>query len=420
MMLSSKKVSITADGGPVSFDLSANVYYRVLVDDNWMSISDKTESGDVTTYNLTVAANTETTPREGTIRFIGDGVTPLKFTISQAGVIPRGVNPSSITVDPEVTSAKFTILGDKPWTASCTNPDYKLSSVSGIGEMEITVTFPANEGYTDKSTTIEVAIAGEKYTVTITQKALGRPQGILADWALNQIKETIGELFVDTGLQTTPGTGNKYIPANTGNGNIEYYACERPSEYTLKVGYNCKRLVGGNGDPYVEGTIVGDYWLVSGEYVRNIPEGTAIDFYFVTKFGTYVSNYWLVEYLDGGTWKPALPTSTITESATVSGATGEALVTPYSAQITYNVIGTFDATGNGAYLAVQGTFTTSVPMKTIKFRFSPSGRVGPKDGRYIDIINQSCQSRFSAQHPSDANGTAVKEYNEHVTLKFAE
>jgi len=420
MMLSAKKVSVSADGGAVSFDLSANVYYRVLVDDNWMSIMDKTEAGDVTTYNLTIAPNTETTPREGTIRFIGDGVTPLKFIISQAGVVPRGVNPSSIIVNPEITSAKFTVLGDKPWTASCANPDYKLSSQSGIGEMEVNVTFPANEEYTDKTATIEVVILGEKYTVTITQKALGKPQGILADWALGQIKESSTTYFADTDLQTTPGTGNKYIPASTGTGKIEYYASERTPDYTLKAGYNCKRLVGGNGDPYVEGTIVGDYWLVTGEYVRNIPVGTAIDFYFVTKFGTYVSNYWLVEYLDGSTWKPALQTSTITESATISGATGLALATPYSAQITYNVTGTLDNTGNGAYHAVQGTFTISAPMKSIKLRFKPMGRVGFKDGRYIDYISQSCQSRFSAQHVSNPDGTAVKEYNEHVTLKFAE
>ena len=420
MTLSSKEVSATADGGSVSFDLSANVYYRVLVDDNWMSIVDKTEAGEITTFNLAITANTETIPRKGTIRFIGDGVTPLKFIISQAGIVPRGVNPSSITVEPEETSAKFTILGDKAWTASCSNPQFQLSAESGLGEMEITVTFPANEEYSENSETIQVVIAGESYTVTITQKALGPPQGILADWALNQIKESTSEFFVDTELQTTPGTGNKYIPASTGNGKIEYYACERPAEYTFKAGYNCKRLVGGNGDPYVEGTIVGDYWYVSGEYVRNIPVGTSIDFYFVTKFGTYVSNYWMIEYLDGDTWKPALPTSTITESATISGATGLELTTPYSGQITYNVMGFFDASGNGAYLAVQGTFTTSVQMKTIKLRFSPSGRVGFKDGKYIDIINQSCQSRFSAQHPSNPDGTAVKEYNEHVTLKFTE
>ncbi|HBZ25402.1 MAG TPA: hypothetical protein DEO54_04065 [Rikenellaceae bacterium] len=420
MTLSSKKVSVDADGGSLSFDLSANVYYRVLVDDNWMSIVDKTEAGDITTYNLTIAPNGETTPREGIIRFIGDGVTPLKFTVNQSGIVPRGVNPSSITVEPEVTSTKFTVLGDKAWTASSSNPQFILSAVSGVGEMEVIVTFPANESYTEKTAAVNVIISGETYTVNITQKALGKPQGILADWALGEIKATTTELFTDATLQTTPGTGGKYIPASTGNGKIEYYATERPLDYVIKSGYNCKRLVGGNGDPYVEGTIVGDYWYISGEYVRHIPEGTSIDFYFVTKFGTYVSNYWMIEFLDGNTWKPALPTSKQTETATISGATGEALATPYSAEITYNVAGTFDTSGNGAYIAVQGTFTTSVDMKTIKLRFSPSGRVGFKDGRYIDVINQSCQSRFSAQHPSNPDGTAVKEYNEHVTLKFSE
>ena len=99
----------------------------------------------------------------------------------------------------------------------------------------------------------------------------------------------------------------------------------------------CERAVGGNGDPYVSGAVPGDYWYVYGDMKgTTIPAGTKIHFYFVTKLGTMCSNYWMIEFKDGEEWKPALPTSTLQESATetLSGAPIN-----YSATITYNFAG---------------------------------------------------------------------------------
>ena len=153
-----------------------------------------------------------------------------------------------------------------------------------------------------------------------------------------------------------------------------------------------------------------------------IPAGTKIHFYFVTKFGTGCSAYWNVEYKAGENWVPALATSKKTETATatIGGATIE-----YSKEITYNFAGLLlDSKNNGAYLAVEGTFTTETDMNELQFRFKQAGHLGldgsKYSGLYIDKSFGSGQTRFSAQRPSKEDGTAVKEFDQHVTFEFVE
>ena len=240
---------------------------------------------------------------------------------------------------------------------------------------------------------------------------------------LKALTDQSKETFLDDGSQTVyPGTNDKYLEPSSGSGRIEYWACDRTG---YKEGNTvCTRNVGGNGDPYVSGAVPGDYWYIYGDLEgANIPAGSKIHFYFVTKLGTMCSNYWMIEFKDGEEWKPALPTSTVEESATetLSGASID-----YSATITYNFAGMLlDTSNNGAYISAEGVFTTSQDMEEIVLRFGQAGRLslnGSKySGKYIDWIHTSGQTRFSAQHPSDPQtGEAIKEYNEYVLLEIVE
>ena len=154
-----------------------------------------------------------------------------------------------------------------------------------------------------------------------------------------------------------------------------------------------------------------------------IPAGTKIHFYFVTKLGTMCSNYWMIEFKDGEEWKPALPTSTLQESATetLSGAPIN-----YSATITYNFAECCSMKKTMAHISpAEGIFTTTKDMDEIVLRFGQAGRLclnGAKfAGKYIDCTHASGQTRFSAQHPSNPEtGEAIREYNEHVLLEIVE
>lgn len=427
MTLETKTLSLEADGGTAAVKLTSNVYYRVNNDCSdasgevyWANIVDTGTEGDVTTFLFAVEPNESVTPRTGTVRFIGDGVTPLKLTLTQKGMVPKGISPVEAAVSGSETTASFKVFGDRDWTASCSDADVTVSPASGSGEGEIVLTFPANENLTDRTIKVNVSLEGDKtYTFTLTQS---RYSGVLADWDLNALAGKTGETFVDAADQTEfPGTNGKYLDASSGHGRIEYYACDRTGYAKSK--YSCTRGVGGNGDPYVSGTIPGDYWLVTSSLGgKTIPAGTRIHYYFVTKMGTATSAYWMLEYKNGDAWTPVSETREREESAT-KGLTGNEV--SYSQKITYNFAALLlDSKNNGAYVAVDGTFTTEKDMDAVVLRFAPAGHLGldgsKNDGLYIDRTEAGGQTRFSAQKPSLSDGTAVKEYDQHVIIEIAE
>ncbi len=171
MTLSDKDMAVDAEGGKLSFTLSSNTFVRVNNDMEWATLTQGESQGDATTYSLDVQANTETKPRVGTIRFIGDKVTPLKFTLTQKALVPVGVDPKEISVGYSKTSATFTVLGEKDWTASCDNSSFTLSPASGTGETTVPVSFPENSTYKPVVATVTVTLGSDKYTCTITQGA---------------------------------------------------------------------------------------------------------------------------------------------------------------------------------------------------------------------------------------------------------
>lgn len=426
MTLETKTLALEQAGGTAVVSMSSNVYYRVNNDchdsngNYWARITDSKSEGDVTWFTFEVDGNSSSEVRTGTVRFIGDGVTPLKLTLTQDRVVPKGIDPISMSAGYSVTESVFRVYGDGAWTAACNDPDVTVMPSSGLGESEIRVTFPENADLTDRTINVDVAIEGDRtYRHVISQ---GRYAGIVADWDLNNMVDEIKATFIDGSDQTEfPGTNGKYLNASSGSGKIEYWACSR--EGYSKNKFVCMRSVGANGDPYVSGSVPGDWWYITADYRKlTIPAGTKVKFYFVTKFGTATSGYWMLEYLEGEEWKPALPVSSRSESATkaISGA-----AVSYSQEIRYNFAGLLlDSSRNGAYMAVEGTFTTAADMDSIVLRFGQAGHLcldGSKnDGLYIDQTQSGGQSRFSAQRPSKEDGTAVKTYDQHVTIEFAE
>lgn len=430
MTLETKTLSAEAAGGTLTVDLKTNVYYRVnndCKDDGgslWAKINAAGTSGDVTTFSIEVSPNTGSEERTGTIRFIGDDVTPLKLTINQKRVIPKGVDPVSSSVEATATEATFSVFGDREWTAVCSDTDVTILPASGLGDCDVKLTFPENKKLTARTITVDVTVKDDAtYTYTLVQAPY---RGILADWNLNALLDSSTPTFTDDSEQTVfPGTNGKYVLPSTGSGKIEYWACDRTGwNKAAKNGVTCKRAVGGNGDPYISGTVPGDYWYISGNVEGEIiPAGTKVHIYFVTKLGTACSNYWMLEFKDGDVWSPVFSTSTVTESSVI-GLSGAAV--EYSATITYNFAGMLlDTSKNGAYIAVEGTFVTTKDMDEVSVRFGEAGRValiGTKnDGKYIDEVSTSCQSRLSAQHPNDPEtGAAIKEYNQHVLLEIVD
>ena len=79
MTLSEKESTVAVEGGTVQLTLTTNTYVRVNNDmSEWVKISSSEAVGDATQMILEVQPNPNLEERVGTIRFIGDFVTPLK------------------------------------------------------------------------------------------------------------------------------------------------------------------------------------------------------------------------------------------------------------------------------------------------------------------------------------------------------
>ena len=119
MELSQKKFTIGEEGGRINVELKANVYYRVVNENDFVTISAEGNDAETANYIIDVKANENIDARKARIKFIGDRVTPLALDITQKGKVPVGVDVSELNVSFSATSAEFRVLGDKEWTATC-------------------------------------------------------------------------------------------------------------------------------------------------------------------------------------------------------------------------------------------------------------------------------------------------------------
>lgn len=408
MNLSDKEISVSSDGGILTMTVTANVHYVVNHDNDWFSIVSTSNEGDATVFTIQVSANEDTSPRSGRIKFIGDDVTPKALAINQSAMVPTGVSVKKIEVEPQVTTASFTVLGEGEWTATCSNPDFVLSPSSGNGETNVTVTFSANRTAEEVKADITVTIGGQHYTVSIIQAAVDL--NIITEWAfdksVSEYSETWGNGNFD---KTKAGFIDSYANASTGSGTIRFYnsdKSDRPDD-----GKGMRVQTGGHGDIIVRGIVTTDYWLIecSNPMLGEIPANKQMRFEFTGHIFSGCAAYWMCEYLDGNEWKPLMAPKTTTLTATqgTSGATGN-----WTETFTYN----FQYTKDSAYQLFEGTFQMQNTCGSVKIRLRPATEIA-YSGKYIDQILQQAQSRFSAQHPHEGD-KAVKEYNQTVKLEF--
>lgn len=134
---------------------------------------------------------------------------------------------------------------------------------------------------------------------------------VLAAWDLSSEGMKV---YADTWGGIDPGTydknagdGGKYIAANAGGRGMLTYVQIDKNE--VDINGKARRICGGTGEPYVEGQWVGDSWNLTAE--ATIPAGSLLGASFASRASGTGLKYWIVEYLDGDTWKPALPTQTV-------------------------------------------------------------------------------------------------------------
>lgn len=110
----------------------------------------------------------------------------------------------------------------------------------------------------------------------------------------------------------TAGDGGMYVNANlSGSGKITYVQIDK-TEIDTKG--KAVRITGGTGHPYITGGWPGDYWYFEAQADQTYPAGTVANISYLTRASGTGMKYWRMEYLDGETWKPVVPTTSETLS----------------------------------------------------------------------------------------------------------
>lgn len=239
------------------------------------------------------------------------------------------VEPVSIEVEAAATSATVTVTAEVAWTVTSSNPAVVPSPASGSGNGTVTLAFPANTVATPVNATITIAttdpdVVVDSYEISFVQaaatvvKPAEKPApGVLAEWYfktenLSALNPHFNEQVADETADVA-GSGGLYVEPNvSGKGRLECYnGIADKSTVADKPHKRCKRAVGQYGEPCWYGTWPGDYILWTAEADAPLAATTKLRLFFTLRPNNEaVMKYWLVEYLDGETWKPAGETTT--------------------------------------------------------------------------------------------------------------
>lgn len=171
-------------------------------------------------------------------------------------------------------------------------------------------------------------------------------------------------------VDLNPGDGGQFVAANvTGSGKITYVQVDKNGIELEKAEEQPWRITGGSGHPYVRGIWLGDYWLFEGDSNTTYPAGTIFSINYITRTSKTGFKYWRIEYLDGETWKPAMP---------VTAATVNDLA------IEYNLVMANDGSTN---IEVSPMVSLTSATKGLKFRMVALANVRSSNEAVIAKIN---------------------------------
>lgn len=239
------------------------------------------------------------------------------------------VAPSEISVNADATSATIEVTSEVAWTAVSDNPAITLAPASGDGNATVTLTFAANTAESKVTAKITISTTSDDVTVksfdvsfeqaaaAAVKPAVKPAPGVLAEWHFKQDYVTtlnvhFNEAVADATADVS-GNGDLYVEPNvSGTGRLELYnGIADKSTVADKAHKRCKRTIGDYGEPVWYGTWKGDYILWTAEAEAPLAATTKLRLFFTVRpNNAQVMKYWLVEYLDGETWKPAGETTT--------------------------------------------------------------------------------------------------------------
>ena len=163
MSPTSQSVVAAGGTGSATVTVAAGCAWTAVSNDSWITVTAGASVTGPGTASFSVAANTVTTQRTGTLTIAG-----ATFTVTQAAAAcSYAISPTSQTVVAAGGTASTTVTTSSncAWTTSESANWISISSgASGTGSGPVTLTVSANTGTSQRSAV--VTVAGKSFTVT--------------------------------------------------------------------------------------------------------------------------------------------------------------------------------------------------------------------------------------------------------------
>lgn len=222
----------------------------------------------------------------------------------------------------EGASVTFTVTSTLDWSIATKDSWYAATPSSGkAGETEVTLSVSETNRGTRRFGSLTLSTVkptdGEALseTIVVSQKpaAVGSAPWDLAApirwvFSADDMPKYTPE-FSNAVENNLAGNTTNALPSETADG--PGYISFLHNSLDLDINGKCVRIVGATGEPYVTGAWPGDYWLFTVP-VKSLSAGTKVHFKGTSKTSGTGQKYWLMEYNDGGTWKPVSETKTTT------------------------------------------------------------------------------------------------------------
>ena len=375
--VSTNAIDVEADATTATFKVTGEVAWTVTSSNEAFTVSPASGEGEAdVTVTFPANESAEAVVAEITVATEDPGAKPKTQTV----VITQATATKSFTASVAKTSFKLgedrtviTVTSDVDWTMTSTNDMIYLidpadetgkATITGTGNAEVLVLMPANFKLEENKSTITVStentlVQQNTYTFEITQEAYTVPAGqVLAEWYFaTEVKaelEKTWNLPVGGDLADVEGFGDVYVDANSqGSGKFQYWQVDK-TPIIDKAHKRCKRTVTGTGEPMALPAYTGDYALWTANPASPLAAGTKVHIFFAVRPNDLqCAKYWILEYLDGDTWKAVADQ---VKTATTANGTVE-----YTHEILWDElqINTF----------VDAVVTLSATTSTVQFRF---------------------------------------------------
>ena len=167
----------TVDAMATSVDIpvtsNAATGWRVRCHDDWVKDFTRSGSGNGVIH-VEFDANTRyDADRVAQIMVLGE-TTGATITLTQGKYVPSiALEPETLTVAADATTAKFAVKANTPWTVTCP-AGVSADPASGEGDATVTLSFAANGGAGDLTHEIKVSgsdLSVKELTLTLTQRS---------------------------------------------------------------------------------------------------------------------------------------------------------------------------------------------------------------------------------------------------------